>query len=196
MGTLSTLLFAISSYSRPVLFIATALVAVACAISWATRTRRISPFAPLGRFARTRVDPWLRGVEGPVLNAGGSPTSVPWWGIAAFAVLGILAQSMLDFVIGLLMSTAAGFASGPRGIFRALVQLAFAILQIALLIRVFSSWFGALARARWLRWTYTLTEPLLGPLRSVIPSLGPFDITPLVLYYLLQFVGGFVVRSI
>ena len=37
---------------------------------------------------------------------------------------------------------------------------------------------------------------LLAPLRAVLPSLGPFDISPLVLYYLLQFVGGFIVRAI
>jgi uncharacterized protein YggT (Ycf19 family) len=30
----------------------------------------------------------------------------------------------------------------------------------------------------------------------VIPTLGPFDITPLILYYLIQFVGNFIVSSI
>jgi len=171
-------------------------MAAACALSWATRTRRISPFTPLGRFAREKIDPFLKPVEAPVLNAGGSPTSIPWWGLAAFIVLGILAQSLLGYVIGILASTAAGLANGPRGAVRAVVQLIFAVLQIALMIRVLSSWFGALARARWLRWTYTITEPLLAPLRAVIPSLGPFDITPLILYYLIQFVGNFIVSAI
>ncbi|MDZ7631458.1 MAG: YggT family protein [Gemmatimonadaceae bacterium] len=192
LGILST----ISTYSRPALFIAACVVAAACALSWATRTRQISPFTPLGRFAREKIDPFLKPVEAPVLNAGGSPTSIPWWGLAAFIVLGILAQSLLGYLIGILASTALGLTSGPRGAIRALVQLFFAVLQIALLIRVLSSWFGSLARARWLRWTYSLTEPLLAPLRSVIPSLGPFDITPLILYYLIQFVGGFIVSAI
>ncbi len=192
IGVLSTIAY----YSRPALFVAACIVAALCTLSWATRTRRISPFTPLGRFAREKVDPFLRPVEAPVLNAGGSPATIPWWGLAAFIVLGILAQSLLGYIIGILASTALGLVSGPRGALRALVQLTFAVLQIALMIRVLSSWFGGLARARWLRWTYTITEPLLAPLRSVIPSLGPFDITPLILYYLLQFVGGFIVSAI
>jgi len=196
METLLALLSTVSAYSRPALFIASCAVAALCGVSWATRTRRISPFTPLGRFARTKVDPYFRSVEGPVLNAGGSPTSVPWWGLAAFIVLGILLQSLLGYLIGIIASTVLGFSSGPRGTIRALAQLVFAVLQIALLIRVLSSWFGSLARSRWLRWTYTLTEPLLRPLRAVIPSLGPFDITPLILYYLIQLVGSFVVGAI
>lgn len=196
METLLALLGTVAAYSRPALFVATCVVAALCAVSWATRTRRISPFTPLGRFARTKVDPYLRSVEGPVLNAGGSPTSVPWWGLAAFVVLGIVLQSLLGYLVGIVASTLLGFASGPRGSIRALAQLTFAVLQIALMIRVLSSWFGALARSRWLRWTYSLTEPLLRPLRAVIPSLGPFDITPLILYYLIQLVGAFVVGAI
>jgi YggT family protein len=196
MDTLQSFLALVLGYSRPALFVAALMVGVACTISWATRTRRISPFTPLGRFAREKVDPYLRSVEGPVLNAGGSPTMVPWWGLAAFVVLGILVQSLLGYIISIIGSTAYGLASGPRGALRALAQLTFSVLQIALMIRVLSSWFGALQRARWLRWTYTVTEPLLAPLRSVIPTLGPFDITPLVLFYLIQFVGGFIVSSI
>lgn len=196
MDILLSLLGAISAYSRPALFVATCAAAALCGLSWAARTRQISPFSPLARFAREKIDPFLRGVEGPVLNAGGSPTSVPWWGLAVFVVLGILVQSMLGYVTGIVASTALGLAGGPRAAIRALVQLTFAVLQIALMIRVLSSWFGALSRARWLRWTYTLTEPLLRPLRAVIPSLGPFDITPLILYYLIQIVGSFVVSAI
>ena len=196
MDILLSFLSAISAYSRPALFVATCAVAVLCAISWAARTRKFGPFSPLARFAREKVDPYLRGVEGPVLNAGGSPTSVPWWGLAAFVVLGILVQSILGYVTGIVASTVLGLGGGPRAAVRALAQLVFAVLQIALMVRVLSSWFGALARARWLRWTYTLTEPLLRPLRAVVPSLGPFDITPIILYYLIQIVGSFVVGAI
>jgi YggT family protein len=196
MPILTSTLSWISHYSRPALFAAACLAAVLCALSWATRTRRISPFTPLGRFARERVDPWLRWVESPVLNAGGSPASIPWWGLAGAVIAGMLAQSLFVYVIELVTSTAAGLSSGGRGALRALVGLTFAVLQIAVLIRVLASWFGGLARARWLRWTITLTEPLLKPLRAALPSVGPFDISPLVLYYLLRFVGGFVTSAI
>lgn len=196
MEAIIAVLTAVYVYSRTLLFGATILAGVACGISWATRTRRISPFSSLGRFARERVDPALRSVERPVLNAGGSQASVPWWGLAAFVIVGILAQQLLGYVIGVLAMAAGAMTGGPRGALRGLAQLTFAVLELALMIRVLSSWFGGLSRARWLRWTHTITEPLLGPLRQVIPSLGPFDISPLVLFYLLRFVGDFIVRSI
>lgn len=196
MDSILSLLYAVDRFSRTGLFVAACLAAVACGISWAARTRKLSPFSPLSRFARDRVDPMLTSVEGPVLNAGGSPNSVPWWGLAAFVVLGILAQQLLGYVIGIIGTTAAGFAGGPRDAIRAIVSVIFAVLQLALMIRVLASWFGGLARVKWLRWTYMLTEPMLGPLRSVLPSMGPFDISPLVLFYLLRWVGGFIVSSI
>ena len=196
MDMLISTLSVVAGLARPALFLAACIVAAACALNWATRTRRISPFTPLGRFSRERIDPPLRGIEAMVLNAGGSPTTVPWWGLAAFIILGILLQSLLGYVISILASTALGLSSGPRGALRALVQLTFAILQVALMIRVLSSWIHSLSRSRWLRWTYTITEPLLAPLRAVLPSLGPLDLSPLVLYYLIQIVGGFVVRAI
>lgn len=196
MQTLINILSGLLGYSRPVLFAAACVVAAACGLSWATRTRRISPFRPLGRLARDRIDPMLVPIERTVIGAGGSSASVPWWGLAAFVVLGILAQQLLGYLVGMLATAVVGFSSGPRGMLRALAKLTFGVLQLALMIRVLASWFRGLAHARWLRWTYTLTEPLLAPLRAVLPSVGPFDISPLVLYYLIAIVGGFVTSSI
>ena len=196
MPTFADAIGNIVPYTRQVLFVAVALAALGCSASWAVRTRRVSPFGALGRFARARIDPLLSSVESSVLRAGGSNASVPWWGLAAAVVLGILAQSLLIYVITELMSVSAAVAAGPRGILRGVVRLVLVVLQAALMLRVLSSWLPVMARVRWLRWTFVLTDPLLAPLRAIIPSVGPFDITPLVLYYLLQIVGGFIVSSI
>ena len=46
---------------------------------------------------------------------------------------------------------------------------------------------GSIAGSRWLRWTYTLTEPILRPLRQFIPPIGgAIDITPILAYFLLK----------
>ena len=37
---------------------------------------------------------------------------------------------------------------------------------------------------------YTITEPVLGPLRRVIPPLGGFDLSPIVALIGLQLVAG------
>ena len=39
-----------------------------------------------------------------------------------------------------------------------------------------------------MRFTYALTEPFLGPMRRILPSLGGIDLSPLVLLLLIFFV--------
>jgi len=36
------------------------------------------------------------------------------------------------------------------------------------------------------RWAFQLSEPILRPLRQIVPTLGPIDITPIVAYVLLR----------
>jgi YggT family protein len=61
---------------------------------------------------------------------------------------------------------------------------------------VVSSWFGISPYSRWMRWAFTLTEPILAPLRRVIPSIGMIDITPIIAYFVLGLLGAFLVRLV
>lgn len=42
----------------------------------------------------------------------------------------------------------------------------------------------------------TVTEPILGPIRSVMPRMGMFDLSPLVAIILLNVIETIIVRSI
>ncbi len=46
------------------------------------------------------------------------------------------------------------------------------------------------------RFTNAVTDPLLRPLRKVIPSLGGMDITPIILILLIQFFDRYVLASV
>jgi len=46
------------------------------------------------------------------------------------------------------------------------------------------------------RWSYALTEWMLHPLRGIIPLVMHVDITPIVAYFLLELVQGFLMRLI
>ena len=72
-----------------------------------------------------------------------------------------------------------------------LLGWAFAFLKFALLVRVISSWFPRAQHSKWIRWSFPTTEWMLAPLRRVIPPLGMIDITPLVAYFLLYLLQGF-----
>jgi YggT family protein len=63
-----------------------------------------------------------------------------------------------------------------------LISLAFAVFQLAILGRILLSWVdpspfpdNALKRVLW-----ALSEPILAPLRRLIPPVGMFDLTPMV----------------
>ncbi len=163
------------------------LAALGATLAWAVRTRRLPPFSFGARLARRWIDPALMPVERIVIRAGGSAASAPWWGLVFVAVAGALLLSGIQAVAGLVYELTWAVQSPARLLVLA-VSWAFAILRLALIVRVLASWLPVPPYSRWIRWTYPLTEWMLRPLRSVIPPLGMIDITPVVAYFALWLV--------
>jgi YggT family protein len=181
---------------RIVILSAAIVLAVICLIDWAVRTRKINPFGGVARFFRSSVDPFIVPIERKVVRAGGTPASAPLWALAAVVIGGIIIVSIVDFVRMEMLRAAYYSTQGSAGIFRLLVTWTFSILRIALLVRVVSSWLPVSPYSRWVSWSYRLTEPILAPLRRVIPTLGAFDISPIVAYFLLGLIQSFMLRLV
>jgi YggT family protein len=181
---------------RFVLFAVAVAAAVVAAIDWAVRTRRINPFGGVARFFRRTVDPLMVPIERRVVRAGGRPSSAPLWALGVVVVGGLLLIAFLDFLTRQLAVGYAAFTAGPRGVLMLLVGWTFALLRIALIVRVISTWVGVSPYSKWVRWTYGLTEWMLAPLRRVIPLLGGIDVTPIVAYLLLGLLEGVVMRAL
>ena len=181
---------------RYAVLVTAVVFAVFCVIDWLVRTRRINLFGALARFARQRIDPILEPIERRVVGAGGSPASAPLWGLAAVVIGGILLITLLDFVRAQVIGLTFAVRGGPAGIFRLLVAWTFSFLQIAIIVRVISSWLPVSPYSGWVRWSYAISEPILRPLRQVIPSIGPIDITPIIAYFLIGFLQGAVMRML
>jgi YggT family protein len=43
-------------------------------------------------------------------------------------------------------------------------------------------------------WVFRLTEPIMGPFRDLVPSIGMLDLSPILLIFLLQFAQNAIVR--
>lgn len=186
MSVLSTYAAFVAGVRVVLLYLAVAL-AIVCAVDWAVRTRRISPFSRVARFFRARIDPLMTPVERVILRAGGTPTSAAWWTLVALILFGILIITLLQFLGGILTQVVMGI-SEPRSIPLLLVSWAFSLLRLALLVRVISSWLPISPYSRWIRWSYVLTEWMIAPLRRIIPLIGMIDITPIVAWFLLNIV--------
>jgi len=165
-----------------------------CVLDWAVRTRKISPFNAIARFCRSTVDPLIVPIERKVVRAGGTPAAAPLWALAAVVVGGILLLTLLDFIrLGVANSIIAS-QSGAGGIFHLLVSWTFTILKIALLVRVISSWLPVSPYSAWVRWSYVLSEPILAPMRRIVPNLGGLDVTPILAYFLLNLTESLLFR--
>ena len=175
---------------RFVVVIAAGVFVIFCIIDWLVRTRRVNMFGPLARFARSRIDPILEPIEKKVVRAGGNPASAPLWALAAVVIGGILLISLLDFFRAEMIALMLVVQGGGGGVFKLLVAWTFGFLRIALLVRVVSSWLPVSPFSPWIRWSYAITDPILNPLRQVIPAMGPIDITPIIAYFLIGLIQG------
>ncbi|HEV2017304.1 MAG TPA: YggT family protein [Gemmatimonadaceae bacterium] len=180
----------------------TALLSIAvvfgaiCVLDWAVRTRKISPFNPIARFCRTTIDPFISPIEKRVLRAGGTPASAPLWALAAVVIGGILLLTLLDVIRIEVMRSIVASQEGAAGIFHLLVSWTFTVLKLALVVRVISSWLPISPYSPWIRWSYALSEPILAPLRRIVPTLGGLDLTPILAYFLLNIIESVLFRLI
>lgn len=172
---------------RVAIFAAALVMGVVALLDWLVRTRRISPFSGIARFCRRSVDPLMVPVERMVMRAGGQPASAPWWSLVTVVLGGIFLLFLLGILRGILGQLGSAIAE-PRLFPVLVVSWAFEIVELALIVRVLSSWSPISPYSKWVRWTYTLTDWMLIPLRRIIPTIGMVDITPIIAYLILRYI--------
>jgi len=79
---------------------------------------------------------------------------------------------------------------------RQFVDLLFQVLIFAIIIRALLSWFNLGPGHPLVRVLFDLTEPILAPLRRVIPLIGMIDITPIVAILLLQVIQSVLLQML
>lgn len=84
------------------------------------------------------------------------------------------------------------------------IRIFIQLVEVLILIRVLMSWFRPRYRTRGNAWFYEVeelvwraTEPLLAPIRNLLPVSGMgLDFSPLILLLLLQVVGSWLIRAL
>jgi len=61
-------------------------------------------------------------------------------------------------------------------------------LNLAIFVRILLSWMPVDRGNRLVRIVYEITEPILGPIRRVVPTLGGLDLSPMIALILIQVV--------
>jgi YggT family protein len=172
---------------RIALLVAGGIFLAIAVLDWAVRTRKINPFSTIARFCRRTIDPMLAPIEARVVRAGGIPSQAPWWGLAAVVVIGVLAIVALQWIRSAILSVAFAAQMGGLQVAALVVESAFEVLKLALIVRVIVSWIG-MRYSWWARLAYRLTNWIVNPIARVLPPFGMMDFSPLAAYVVIYFV--------
>lgn len=71
------------------------------------------------------------------------------------------------------------------GIPSLIISISIILLIIAILVRVFASWFGFDERFAFIRFLARLTDPLLEPMRRIVPPIRSIDFSFFIVTFLL-----------
>ncbi|MEE8470391.1 MAG: YggT family protein [Dehalococcoidia bacterium] len=81
-----------------------------------------------------------------------------------------------------------------------IISLFIQVITFAIFFRVILTWFMVNSTSPFLISAYRvlvqITDPILAPLRKVVPRIGMFDITPIVAIILLQVVGEVIIAMV
>lgn len=77
-----------------------------------------------------------------------------------------------------------------------LINLVFYALTIAIIGRALLSWFDPGLRSSIGRLLVGITEPIIGPIRRVVPSMGMLDISPIIALLLMQVLRRLLVNAV
>jgi YggT family protein len=146
----------------------------------------VNPFSWTALTVRRLTDPLVYPVRGALMRFGADPKYSPLIVILLAILLGWFA-----------MQLAGGVLSTAAGVLAALQQRAFvavvgfilygllSLYSLLIFIRIIFSWGMVSHHNPVMRFLVRVTEPLLGPLRRVIPPLGMFDISPIVAFIII-----------
>jgi YggT family protein len=146
----------------------------------------LNPFSRPVLLVRNLTDPFVSPVRRSLLGFGFSPNMAPLVTILIVILVGWLALNLANDVIETFYGM---YLRGREGRIVALIgTLLYGFLSVysmLILIRIIFSWGMVGTSNALMRFLVRATDPLLVPLRRIIPPLGFFDISPLVAFLLI-----------
>jgi YggT family protein len=159
----------------------------------------VNPFSRPAMLVRSATDPFLMPVRRALLGFGFKPNLAPLVTILIAILVWWLATQLIT---GVLTTIHDAIVAARMGRIVALIgTLLYGFLGIYLLLifaRIIFSWGAVSYSNRVMRFLVNATEPLLGPLRRIIPPLGMMDISPIVAFLIIwlfqQAIAGTLLR--
>lgn len=149
---------------------------------------RIQPFGWAAYQVRRLTDPmvWPLAQSLPMPN---SMSIAPLIVVLVTLLGAYFLQMMIQELLESMYILVRGIASGrPLWILGGLLYAGVSIFLLLILVRIVGSWVPFLRDNRLMWAVYGLTEPVMSPFRQIIPPIGMFDLSPILLIFLMSFV--------
>jgi YggT family protein len=175
--------------SRVYWFLNWAIIAAIMSVVGLIILRVIANYADLNPFGwaaitiRRLTDPFIMPVRRGLIGLGVDPKYSPFVAILISILLGWFVMQLLFSIV----NTIGGvlFALNRAAIVALVGYLLYGFLSLyslLIFIRIIFSWVMVSYSNRVMRFLVKATEPLLGPLRRIVPPLGVFDISPIIAF--------------
>lgn len=146
----------------------------------------MNPFSRTALNVRQFSDPLINPVRRILISYGLDQKLAPFVTILIAILIGWL---MLEMVGAVVFTVRGILTSLQRAAFRPLIGYVLfgvlAVYTLFIIARIILSW-GMSYGNRTMRFLVRVTEPILGPFRRIIPPLGMFDISPIIVLLILQ----------
>ncbi|HSQ22767.1 MAG TPA: YggT family protein [Pyrinomonadaceae bacterium] len=146
----------------------------------------VNPFTWHARNVRRATDPVITPVRRMLVAFRLDPKVAPFILIILMIVIGYLivqiAGTLLNTIAGIVYAVTDRKLGAPLGIAGYLLFGFLGLYTLAIFVRIVLSWFGTSYATRLMRFLIRVTEPLLAPLRRTLPTVGMFDISPIVAF--------------
>jgi YggT family protein len=141
----------------------------------------LNPFGWASRTLHRLTDPLVIPVRGALRNVGIDPKFGPLVVILVSILLGYFLLQILATIATTIEGVVSGLLTGAIvAVVGFIISGLISLYILFIFMRVIFSWGMVSYRNRVMRFLYDVTEPLLGPLRRMLPTLGQMDISPLV----------------
>ena len=146
----------------------------------------LNPFSWSSLTIRRLTDPFIAPVRRALMRYGVDPKYAPLVMILLTILLGWFALTLIHGLANTIAGLIFGLTSGRVVALLGYVIYGLVSIYIMLVfVRIILSYTTLDYRNRVMRLLMNITEPLLGPLRRIVPTVGMFDISPLVAFIIL-----------
>ncbi len=183
MNSLAIVNFVIVSIVKILILLTVLLMIVRLIINFVD----VNPFSALALNIRRLSDPLVNPIRRQLLGFGADPKYAPLIVILLVILSGFFCISLINAVLNMIYGVMYALQmAAPSALIGYILYGMLLIYSLLIFFRIVFSWGNVDYRNPVMRLLVKTTEPLMGPLRRVIPPLGIFDISPIVAFILLM----------